>query len=95
MSEATAGTRYSVRIFLAGIRYSLGARGIVRSLAIERINESACREATQIFYALFQYGFFALSYDQRQRNLGDPGYHCTPLFLEYTELMEYFGIGEV
>jgi hypothetical protein len=75
-------------------RYGHGARGIVRSLAINRIGEPSW-EATQIFDILMQLGFLALSADPRERNHADPSYDYTPLFWGYTNLMRYCGIGQL
>ncbi len=69
-------------------RYDSGARGLVRSLALERIGEPTW-EATRTFEALVQFGFLALSADRRERNHSDPGYDYTPIFFGYTNLQRY------
>ncbi len=75
------------------IRYDHGARGIVRSLALKRLEVSEW-EATSIFDVLVQLGFLSLSQDPRERNDPDPGYDYTPLFFGYVNLQRYLGIRE-
>jgi hypothetical protein len=69
-----------------------GARGIVRSLALECIGGQEW-DAAQVFDVLIRFGFLALSSDPKERNHPDPGYDYTPLFFGYTNLQGYLGCG--
>jgi hypothetical protein len=67
-------------------RYDRGARGIVRSLVLQRIGGPAW-DAGRTLDVLQQFGFLAPSRDSRQRNHSDPAYDYTPLFFGYTQLL--------
>lgn len=74
-------------------RYGYSAKGIVESLALERIGGPSW-EAKRTFETLVQFGFLAFSADPRTRNDPDPVYNYTPLFFGYTNLQDHLGFGE-
>lgn len=71
-----------------------GVRGIVASLAVERIGGPPWG-ARGVWRALQDFGFVAPSPDPRERNHPDPGYDYTPLFWGYTNLMRYLKMGDL
>ncbi|MHB8629944.1 MAG: toll/interleukin-1 receptor domain-containing protein [Aggregatilineales bacterium] len=74
--------------------YDHGGRGIVKSLAVERIGGDPW-DATRTFDALLQAGFFSLPRDPQERNRSNPGYDYTALFRSYINLMRFLHVGEL
>jgi len=52
-------------------------------------------EATRVFQALVDDGFFILSRDPNEAMQPDPAYDYTPLFFHFANLMRFLGIGEL
>jgi hypothetical protein len=75
-------------------RYDRRARGIVESLALERIG-GAPWGAREVWRALQDLGFVAPAADPRERNHPDPGYDYTALFWGYTNLLRYLNVGDL
>lgn len=75
-------------------RHDHGARGIVESLAVERIGGPPWG-ARGVWRALQDFGFVVPSPDPRERSHPDPGYDYTPLFWGYTNLLRHLIVGDL